>query len=58
MIDDNWQKNYGEWEFSCERFENPRGMTDLLHAMGFKVMLWVSFCGGRNPNLPGTGKEQ
>ena len=41
MIDDNWQKNYGEWEFSCERFDDPRGMMDLLHTLGFKVMLWV-----------------
>jgi alpha-glucosidase (family GH31 glycosyl hydrolase) len=41
MIDDNWQKNYGEWEFSCERFDDPGGMVELLHTMGFKVMLWV-----------------
>lgn len=50
MIDDNWQKNYGEWEFSCERFDDPGGMTELLHTMGFKVMLWVCpFIGSATP---------
>jgi len=41
MIDDNWQTAYGTWEFSSDRFSDPRGMIDRLHAMGFKVMLWV-----------------
>lgn len=50
MIDDNWQKNYGEWDFSCERFNDPRGMIDLLHTMGFKVMMWVCpFVGSDTP---------
>jgi alpha-glucosidase (family GH31 glycosyl hydrolase) len=41
MIDDNWQEDYGIWEFSPRRFKDPKGMMDKLHAMGFKVMLWV-----------------
>ncbi|MBU2945741.1 glycoside hydrolase family 31 protein [Zobellia uliginosa] len=41
MIDDNWQENYGVWEFSPRRFKNPKLMIEKLHAMGFKVMLWV-----------------
>lgn len=41
MIDDNWQEDYGTWEFSPRRFQDPKGMMDKLHAMGFKVMLWV-----------------
>ncbi len=41
MIDDNWQIDYGNWDFSSERFQNPRAMVDTLHALGFKVMLWV-----------------
>ncbi len=41
MIDDNWQENYGVWEFSPRRFKDPKGMMQKLHAMGFKVMLWV-----------------
>lgn len=42
MIDDNWQKYYGNFEFRPDRFPDPKGMVDELHAMGFKVMLWVS----------------
>jgi len=41
MIDDNWQTDYGTWEFSSDRFSNPKGMIDQLHDMGFKVMVWV-----------------
>lgn len=41
MIDDNWQTDYGTWEFSADRFSDPKGMIERLHAMGFKVMLWV-----------------
>ena len=41
MIDDNWQEDYGTWEFSPRRFQDPKGMIDKLHAMGFKVMMWM-----------------
>ncbi len=41
MIDDNWQENYGVWEFSPRRFKDPKGMMKKLHSMGFKVMLWI-----------------
>lgn len=41
MIDDNWQENYGVWEFSPRRFSDPKGMIRELHALGFRVMLWV-----------------
>ncbi|MFV0555236.1 MAG: glycoside hydrolase family 31 protein [Mangrovibacterium sp.] len=41
MIDDNWQEDYGKWEFHQGRFDDPKAMMDKLHAMGFKVMLWV-----------------
>jgi alpha-glucosidase (family GH31 glycosyl hydrolase) len=41
MIDDNWQENYGVWEFSPRRFSDPKGMVKKLHEMGFKLMLWV-----------------
>ena len=41
MIDDNWQEDYGTWEFSAKRFKNPKLMVEKLHKMGFKVMLWV-----------------
>ena len=42
MVDDNWQKYYGNFEFKPERFPDPKGMIDALHAMGFKVMFWLS----------------
>lgn len=42
MIDDNWQKYYGNFDYKPECFSDPKGMTDELHRMGFKVMLWVA----------------
>lgn len=41
MIDDNWQEDYGVWDFHPGRFQDPRGMIDHLHAQGFPVMLWI-----------------
>lgn len=41
MIDDNWQQDYGVWEFRKERFPDAKAMMAELHAMGFKVMVWV-----------------
>ena len=41
MIDDNWQEDYGKWEFSPRRFDDPKGMIKKLHDMGFKVMMWI-----------------
>lgn len=41
MIDDNWQEDYGKWNFHAERFPDPKKMINELHDMGFKVMLWV-----------------
>lgn len=41
MLDDTWQENYGVWEFAPRKFKDPKAMMDRLHAMGFKVMLWV-----------------
>src|SRR5690606_2782567 len=41
MIDDNWQEDYGVWDFSARRFQDPRGLVQELHRLGFRVMLWV-----------------
>ncbi len=41
MIDDNWQEDYGKWNFHPGRFPDPARMVARLHAMGFKVMVWV-----------------
>lgn len=42
MVDDNWQRYYGNFDFKAERFPDPKGMIDRLHDKGFKVMLWIS----------------
>ena len=41
MIDEGWQNRYGDWTFDKLKFPDPKKMTDELHAMGFRVMLWV-----------------
>jgi len=41
MIDDNWNRYYGNFNFKAERFPDPKAMVDELHRLGFKVMLWV-----------------
>ena len=41
MIDDTWQAGYGDWRFEPTRFSDPKGMMDKLHAMGYKVILWM-----------------
>jgi len=41
MIDEGWAQGYGVWDFHRGRFPDPKAMMDELHAMGFKVMLWV-----------------
>ena len=52
MVDDNWQRYYGSYDFKVERFPDPRGMVDSLHAMGFRVMLWVCpFVGADTPEF-------
>ncbi len=41
MIDDNWQKYYGNFEFKPDKFPAPKEMVAELHRMGFKVMVWI-----------------
>lgn len=41
MIDDTWQEDYGVWNFHPGRFPAPAAMMKELHAMGFKLMLWI-----------------
>jgi len=41
MIDDNWQEDYGKWNFHQGRFPDPHSMMKELKELGFKVMLWV-----------------
>lgn len=41
MIDDNWQKYYGNFDFKPDKFPDPKSMISQLHQMGFKIMLWI-----------------
>jgi alpha-glucosidase (family GH31 glycosyl hydrolase) len=41
MIDDNWQQNYGQWDFRKNKFPDAKAMVRTLHDQGFKVMLWM-----------------
>lgn len=41
IIDDGWQKEFGEWVFDPETFENPKEMIKELKSMGFNVSLWI-----------------
>jgi alpha-glucosidase len=50
MVDDNWQKYYGNFAFKPERFPDPKGMIQKLHDRGFKIMLWV--CPFVSPDSP------
>lgn len=50
MVDDNWQKYYGNYDFKPERFPDPKAMMEELHGMGFRVMLWV--CPYVSPDSP------
>lgn len=50
MIDDNWMEDYGVLTFRKDRFPDPKAMTDELHELGFKVMLWT--CPFISPDNP------
>ena len=51
MIDNSWQAGFGDWRFEASRFNDPKGMVDKLHAMGYKVILWmVPFVTMDSPN--------
>ncbi len=50
MIDDNWQRYYGNFDFRSEKFPDPQQMVDQLHRMGFKVMVWI--CPYVSPDSP------
>ena len=52
MIDDGWMRAYGDWRFEQERFPEPRKLINQLHALGFKVMIWlIPFVSADIPNF-------
>ena len=42
MIDEGWALDYGDYDFCRRKFDDPAGMVEELHRMGFKVMLWMT----------------
>jgi hypothetical protein len=40
-IDDKWEAKYGDMEFDAGKFPTPKALVAELHALGFKVTLWV-----------------
>lgn len=58
MIDDNWQKYYGNFEFRPDKFPDPKQMISELHKKGFKVMLWICpFVSSDSPEYRDLGKK-
>lgn len=50
ILDGEWQGNDGGWDFDPNRFQQPKRMIDVLHELGFKVMLTISpFIKGDSP---------
>ncbi|MCC8171938.1 MAG: glycoside hydrolase family 31 protein [Parabacteroides sp.] len=50
MVDDNWQKYYGNFDFKPDRFPDAKRMVEQLHADGFQIMLWI--CPFVSPDSP------
>lgn len=50
MIDDNWSNYYGHFDFDRAKFPDPGVLIDELHALGFKVMVWI--CPFISPDSP------
>ena len=40
-IDDKWEDRYGDMRFDPKKFPQPKAMVDRLHALGYRVTLWV-----------------
>jgi hypothetical protein len=41
VIDDKWQKTYGDNKVDCEKWPNIRAFIDRQHAKNRKVLLWL-----------------
>lgn len=42
MIDGGWQEDNGYYDFNRRKIPHPHELIKELHALGFKVMVWVS----------------
>jgi len=57
IIDDGWQTHYGDNEFNS-KFPNPKAMTDEVHKLGAKVVLWVENFANPDSDRYRQGKEK
>lgn len=46
IIDDKWQKGYGDVTPDPEKWPDMRAFTDEMHARGLRVILWFRMWGG------------
>lgn len=42
IIDDGWQDRRGDWNLETAKFPDMRGLVDQLHALDFKVAIWLA----------------
>ena len=57
IIDDGWQTHYGDNEFNS-KFPNPKAMTDEVHKLGAKLVLWVENFANSDSGRYRHGKEK
>lgn len=50
IVDDGWMRDYGDWRCDEKKIPDPKGLSDRLHALGFKLVLWV--CPFVNAGVP------
>lgn len=59
IIDDRWQKGYGDCLPDPEKWPDMRAFTDKMHARGIRVLLWFRMWGGHglpeDETMPGEG---
>lgn len=41
QVDDGWMSHYGDFTFN-DKFPDPKGLSDQIHAMGYDFGLWVT----------------
>ena len=41
IVDDGWMRDYGDWRFDAQKVPDPAQTIARMHALGFKVVLWV-----------------
>lgn len=58
ILDDGWQRAFGDWYFDEKKIPDPKGMVTKLQEMGFDVCLWiVPFVSTKAPDYAMLAKE-